>query len=98
MLPQTISCRIDSKIYSHKSRWGDIHTLFRLWVNPDGTGAIDGVDEDEFNTILSYFLGGMVASYFQNLQEDEDMETIEAVASDPENRSFTWKRVKYVHH
>ena len=99
MLPEEISCRIDSKTLG-KWSWhrGFCYDLYRLWVNPDGTGSIEGnLSEDQFASVLKYDLPLLVVADFQNVHEDDDLETIEAVDSSFEDQTFTWKRVPYTH-
>ena len=98
MLPETVSCRIDSKIFSHHSHHGEVHTLYRLWVNPDGTGKVDGnLSDDQFQTIMDCDLQLLVVADTQKSLYDNDLETVKATSTDVENRAFTWTKIPYTH-
>ena len=98
MLPETVSCRIDSKIFSRLSHYGEIHSLYRLWVYPDGTGKVEGsVSDEQFQTIMDYDLQLLVVADTQRIHCDDDLETVKTTSVNVENRSFTWTKIPYTH-
>ena len=97
MLPETVSCRIDSKIFSHhSSHHGEIHALYRLWVNPDGTGKIDGnLSDEQFLSVIEWDLPLLVLADTQNIHLDDDLEAVKATSINLDTHTFTWIKIPY---